>query len=529
MRSTKSRIRASITAGLALSAVGLLSVTGGTVAQVTDTISAKVDLAVEGTPYGIARGVSAAFQYKAASGSPNNADQRDSSVNSLTAPDRTNPTNFSSPHNYAGNNSTGLRLLAAPNVTSCASSSRDGNPSRCPVDALPTESIVSASSGNDPAISKTDIDFRDNQNRWLAGANFTDLRIHDMWTSVSCTANGAHAAAPQANIDFGGMSSNALGQRQRTDWTALPSPNHYRTVQQWAGTTIYNNNQTVEVQSIQKTFQNPTRAISAIVVYATSADGTDPISDFSFVAKSECAVSEDGTVELSNSSTFGPVTPLPKRLATPAWAGDYTRTLATGEVTDFSHVANVSSTLGRSAQNRQTSEEAIGSDQSLTEDTTVEQAESTTTETSDTLGQAATSPSSSAPSASASATVSTPASASPTHKAIQTTTSGGPVPKATQRTTSSDPTTPSTSASTSEPATSEYTTTAGQTYASATGGTFTRSQRELVEEAIAAAQSAESGELTDGAKYTTTSNQLDDTTLIVTTADGSTLRIVWEK
>ena len=68
MRSTKSRIRASITAGLALSAVGLLSVTGGTVAQLTDTISAKVDLAVAGTPYGIARTVSLGFNYKKTNG-----------------------------------------------------------------------------------------------------------------------------------------------------------------------------------------------------------------------------------------------------------------------------------------------------------------------------------------------------------------------------------------------------------------------------------------------------------------------------
>src|SRR5699024_5316655 len=165
MRSTKLRIRASITAGLALSAVVLLAATGGTVAQVTDTISAKVDLAVEGTPYGIARGVSAAFHYQAASGSPDNADQRYSSVNSLTAPDRTNPANFDTPWNYTSGDS-GLRLLAAPNVTSCASSSRDGNTNRCPIDALPADAIVSASSGNLPSTRKTDIDFRDNALQW---------------------------------------------------------------------------------------------------------------------------------------------------------------------------------------------------------------------------------------------------------------------------------------------------------------------------------------------------------------------------
>lgn len=527
MRSTKSRIRAAITAGFALSAAGLLAATGGTVAQVSNTITAKVHLAVEGTPYGIARGVSAAFHYEAVSGSPNNADQRDSSVNSLTAPDRTNPTNFSTPYDYAGSNNSGLRLLAAPNVTSCASSSREGNTSRCPVDALPTESIVSASSGNDPAISKTDIDFRDNQNRWLAGANYTDLRIHDMWTSVSCTANGAYAAAPKANINFGGSESNALPRhRKRTGWMALPSANHYRTIQQWASQD-WNNAQTVEVQSIKKTFQNPTRAVSAIVVYATSSDGTNPISDFSFVAKSECAISEDGTVELSDSSTFGPITPGLKSLDTPAWVGNYTRTLATGEVTDFSHVANVSSTLGRSAQNRQATDEANGRRQSLMEESTAEQDDLTNSETLATNDDAIIPPPST-PFASAPTTVSAPANTSPTPKATQPTTSGGPTPGTTQRATSGGPT-PSTIASTSEPATAGYTTAAGQSYASATGAALTRSQRELVEEAIAAAQTTESGELADGVTFATTSNQLDGATLIVTTADGGTLRIVWEK
>ncbi len=50
-----------------------------------------------------------------------------------------------------------------------------------------------------------------------------------------------------------------------------------------------------------------------------------------------------------------------------------------------------------------------------------------------------------------------------------------------------------------------------------------------MEEAIAAADTADRGELAGGASYAVTANQLDGTTLIVTTVGGGTLRIVWEK
>ena len=503
MRSTKSRIRASITAGLALSAVGLLSVTGGTVAQLTDTISAKVDLAVAGTPYGIARTVSLGFNYKKTNGNQTIRD-RSATVNSLSEARNNAPSEPNVPWTYTD---TGIRLHGLINGNGCASSNFDGNTNRC----FRTESgsIVSASTGQAPEDGDFEIDFRDENLNW--GIYKQELLIHDIQTSVSCFPNGeVSAGQPSAAYWVGGSGASS----EDSGWRGFPAANQYQRIRQWMHTVSGQNQaMTVEVQSIRQTFQNPPRALSAVVMYVTSSNarnGGGIVGDFSFVSKSECAVSPDGTVSLDPSETFGTLVPSVRRLETPGWGGAYTTVLSEGPIPNDGLSTTSEHILGdsRSLLGATDDIEIIESGELLAEDTL-------TTATPETAEQAATSPSSSTNPTSAPTTVSTRASTSPTPKAIQTTTSGGP--------------TPSTSVSTSEPATTGYATDTGQSYASATGATLTRSQRELVEEAIAAAQTTESGELTDGASYATTSNQVDGATLIVKTADGGTLRIVWEK
>lgn len=502
MRSTKSRIRASITAGFALSAVGLLAATGGTLAQVTDTIEAKVDLAVEGTPYGIARTVSLGFDYTKSNGNQTIRD-RSVTVNSLSAARNNAPIEDQAPWSY----SSGIRVHKLINDKGCASSNFNNNTNRC--SRSESGSIVSASTGQAPADGDFEIDFRDEN---LNSLGFSvEFSIHDIQTSVSCFADGSVTAGkPSAAYWAGGKGTS---DRNTGAWRDLPNDNEYVRMRQWMRSALTNQAMTIEVQSIRQTFQNPPRALSAVVMYATSSNarnGGGVVGDFAFVSKSECAVSPDGTVTLDPSTTFGPLVPAVRRLETPGWGNEYTTVLSEGPIPNDGLSATSEHISGdsRSLLGATDDIEIIESGELLAEDTL-------TTETSEAAERAATSQSSSTTPTSALTTVSTPASTSPTPKATQTTTSGGP--------------TPNTTVSTTEPADTGYTTSTGERYTSATGATLTRSQRDLVEEAIAAAQTTESGELADGASYASTSNQLDGATLIVKTADGGTLRIVWEK
>ncbi|MFL0580117.1 hypothetical protein [Dietzia sp. 179-F 9C3 NHS] len=513
MTSARTRIGAGLTAGLALSAAALMSVTGGTVAALSDSVNASATVGVEGVPYGIARGVSAAFHYDASVvGGGQNTDNRSTVIDSRTVPSRTDTATFPVPWSYS---SPGIRLDAARNVTACASSTTGGNTNRCP-GTTGGAPLVSASSGNDPSVGKFDIDFVDTR------VPNTNLQLHDVWTSVSCRADGTVSAeTPRGNFNLGGTGSWASGHDKRLGWRSIPAENRFVRIQQWASR-YSQMAQTVEVQTIKQTFANPPRALSAIVLYVTgsdSKDGTAVRSDFSFVTKSECAVSPDGSVTLNPSTTFGPLVPSVRRLETPAWNGDYSSTLAEGGVTTFGHVSQRQSML----------EARTPSDASVVEpfhsgvlEATDPSSTPVTSDTESAIPEASPlSPSSPTSEVSpARSAKSTTEATAPTATASTTANSAGPDPAAGKTATRTS--------ATSAVAPAAYTTADGQTYSRAGGDALTAAQRALVEEAIAAAATTESGELPGGASYAVTANQLDGTTLIVTTADGGTLRIVWE-
>lgn len=506
MRSMKSRIRAAITAGFAISAVGLLAITGGTVAQLTDTIDAKVGLGVEAIPYGIARTVSFGFDYTNTS-NKTTARSFSASVDSRNSTRENAPAETQRQYSYTDS---GIRMHRIVNDVGCASSSLNNNVDRC----LWTEpgSLVSASTGQEPDNGDFEVDFQDdNLHSTLFDVEFS---IHDIRTSVSCHPNGTvSAAAPHAWYWSGGKGTSS----KNSDWRSFPGENQYERIRQWMRNLAGQNQaMTIEVQSIRQTFSSPPRALSAIVMYATSSkasNGGDIKGDFAFVSKSECAVSPDGTVTLNPSTTFGKLIPDTRRLPTPSWDSNkkFTYVLASGDI----------STTNLSTYSEAPSREAVSSRAAADH---IELVESGRLQVEDPLNGAdpstvnyeGSSPSAPTTASSSPAVVgTTTVRTSPTPSATQTISSGGP--------------TPNSSTATSEPVAGEYTTATGQRYSSATGAPFTRREQELVEEAIAAAQDAESGELAEGATFATTSNQLDGTTLIITTADGGTLRIVWEE
>lgn len=511
MRSPRSRLGAAVTAGMAMSAVGLLSLTGGTVAQpqLSDSLSVKAEVGVEGVPYGIARGVSYGLTFEKRNTAGGGTRSVTTSVDS-----RTGPAHTLTAYPANGTRTDSVELRDTAGVRACASSNVGGNTTRCPGTTGPA-ALVSASSGNEISTEKYKVEFKNHHM-----PDYQIIQIHDVYTRVECRADGTVSAArPKGAWRFGGTGTWA---GRKWDWSETPrdlvGPNTFDRYRLWTGNwgAGWNTTMTLEVQTISQTFSNPPRALSALVFQVSSADDSaqNRMSNMAVVSKSECAVSPDGSVNLDPNTTFGPTAPDTRDLEVPGWTNkwDY---LLVDEGSVGTGPFNYVSQPGSRNADRTTAEgiELVESGElevidPLTGRPAGADEEPGTTESSPTSPSTPTRAASPSPSA-----TSTTAATAPTTTAATTTTSAGPDPSGT--------TTAATSPS--------YSTADGQAYSRAGGTSLTAAQRALVEEAIAAADSADNGELADGATYAVTTNQLDGTTLIVTTADGGTLRIVWEK
>lgn len=506
MRSTRTRLGAAITAGVALSAIGVLSMTSGTVAELSDSIDVTAEVGVAGEPYGIARGVSYSVNFqRLAGGYASEAENESTSVDSRSGPAR-QFTEVPGVHNVL---SGGLDFLDPLNVRACASSNFDGNLTRCP-GASATGALVSASSGNAKTVEKYKAQWKD-----IASPAKQILETHDIFTHVECNADGTvTAAAPTGSWNFGG--TETLRTRKwgffeagtgRSNAGDLPNANTYARYRLWTGnnSTSFNTSMTVEVQSIARVLNNPPRAVSALVFYVSAGNeaAQNRLTDMALVSKSECAVSEDGT-EITD-EVFEPLIPASKPQPLPRWTGSWNYFLQPTSPIVENFVAGQRNALAQP-------EPSIDLLESGDIETATPEGTDSANPDASVIAPTSSAPSPTSPVQSSTSRVSTfPTTLIPTRTATTASSEPAPTPKASP---------------TSSPG---YTTADGRLYRTADGGTLTGTQRALVEEAVAAADTADRGDLADGASYAVTANQLDGTTLIVTTASGGTLRIVWGK
>lgn len=483
----KVQIVAAATAALALPLVAALSLTGGTVAALQDTITARASVGVEGVTYGIARGVSHAVNAQRVEGGSATGSYEEN----ITADSRSGGA-------YQRTNPAGGKVII-PNVLdtrdtqgvrSCASSNRNGNTQHCPGPSTTSSSpLVTASSGNSGSnagwVEKYQIGMREHIN-----GSSPSIQIHDVYTRVECRADGTvEATKPSASWEFGGnvwfgqgragyFETRTTGQTSRD----LTGPNqrnrHYLGMR--SNGSFWDTAMTVEVQTINQTFSNPPRAVSAVVVYLTTADHSPArrYTDIAFVSKSECAVSVKGQHELSFATTFPSVIPAISPQPLFPVSGGHRYIFQNQPLTDFSHVATTAGPTGR-ATRMQADPDVAGEPTPPTTSASTRPAEET----------AATSQ---APPSTPDTTSTTPSPA---------------VTRESEPVTASEPLDPA-------------------AYRRADGSPLSETDRALVDEAIEAAQVADEGPLSRG-EYQIVSDQLDDTTLIIIRPDGSTLRLIW--